>query len=99
MKEPEGYFSNRWLTTIIVNPDETGGITREDLRLALEKENIEARPLWKPMHAQPVFANAPAYINGVSDWLFEYGLCLPSGSNMSEEDQERVIGVIKETIA
>lgn len=91
LKEPKGYFSNRWLTTVIINPEETRGVTREDIRLALEKENIEARPLWKPMHLQPVFEGCPAYTNGVSEWLFEYGLYLPSGSNMSEEDQGRVI--------
>jgi dTDP-4-amino-4,6-dideoxygalactose transaminase len=99
LEEPEGYFSNRWLTTVIINPEETGGVTREDIRLALAIENIEARPLWKPMHLQPVFEDAPAYTNGLSEWLFEYGLCLPSGSNMSEEDQGRVVEVIKNTLA
>ena len=99
LKEPEGYFSNRWLTTVVINPEETGGVTREDIRLALAEENIEARPLWKPMHMQPIFENAPAYTNGLSEWLFEYGLCLPSGSNMSEEDQGRVIKAIQQTIA
>ncbi|MBD3614994.1 MAG: aminotransferase class I/II-fold pyridoxal phosphate-dependent enzyme [Gracilimonas sp.] len=99
LKEPSGYFSNRWLTTVIINPEETGGVTREDIRLALAEENIEARPLWKPMHLQPVFESFPAYSNGLSEWLFEYGLCLPSGSNMSEEDQARVIKTIRETIA
>lgn len=94
LQEPGGYFSNRWLTTVIINPLETGGITREDIRLALAEENIEARPLWKPMHLQPVFADCPAYVNGVSEMLFEYGLCLPSGSNMSEDDQNRVISVM-----
>lgn len=94
LKEPEGYFSNRWLTTIVVNPNETGGVTREHIRLALSEENIEARPLWKPMHLQPVFEGCEAYTNGVSEWLFEFGLCLPSGSNMSVQDQERVIEVI-----
>lgn len=99
LMEADGYFSNRWLTTVVINPEETGGVTREDIRLALAEENIEARPLWKPMHLQPIFENAPAYTNGLSEWLFEYGLCLPSGSNMSEEDQSRVIKTIKETIA
>lgn len=99
LKELKGYFSNRWLTTVIINPEENGGITREDIRLALAEENIEARPLWKPMHLQPIFENAPAYTNGLSEWLFEYGLCLPSGSNMSEEEQGRVIKAIQQTIA
>lgn len=96
LKEPEGYFSNRWLTTIIVNPEETGGINREDIRLALDEENIEARPLWKPMHLQPVFKGTPYYGNGVSDWLFKNGLCLPSGSNLKKEDLYRVVEIIKE---
>lgn len=98
LKEPEGYFSNRWLTTVIINPEETGGVTREDIRLALVEENIEARPLWKPMHNQPIFKNAQAYTNGLSEWLFEYGLCLPSGSNLSEKDQGRVISFIKRVL-
>ena len=99
LKEPEGYHSNRWLTTILVNPDETGGVTREDIRLALEEENIESRPLWKPMHRQPVFEGYPFYGNGVSDFLFEYGLCLPSGSNMSRESQDRVVNVVKKVLS
>jgi len=99
LKEPKNYFSNRWLTTVIINPEETGGVTREDIRLALAEENIEVRPLWKPMHMQPVFENAPAYTNGLSEWLFDYGLCLPSGSNMSKKDQERVIKAIRRTIS
>lgn len=86
LEEPEGYFSNRWLTTILVE----GKVSREQIRLALEADNIESRPLWKPMHLQPVFADAPAYTNGVSEGLFDKGLCLPSGSNLSEEDLERV---------
>jgi dTDP-4-amino-4,6-dideoxygalactose transaminase len=98
LKEPKGYFSNRWLTTIVVNPEETGGVTREDIRLALAEENIEARPLWKPMHLQPVFEGCEAYTNGVSEWLFEFGLCLPSGSNMSVEQQERVIELIRRVL-
>jgi dTDP-4-amino-4,6-dideoxygalactose transaminase len=89
------YVSNRWLTTIFVDPVITGGINREDLRIALEKENIESRPLWKPLHSQPVFSEYPAYINGVSDNLFKNGLCLPSGSNLSEADQKRVIECIE----
>ena len=95
LPEPAGYFSNRWLTTILVDSSKTNGITREDLRLALEKENIESRPLWKPMHMQPVFADAPFYGNGTAENLFEFGLCLPSGSNLMEADLERVVKVIK----
>ena len=98
LNEPAGFFSNRWLTTILVDPSKTNGITREDLRLAMEKENIESRPLWKPMHLQPVFETAPFYGNGTAENLFEFGLCLPSGSNLTEADLERVVKVIKEML-
>jgi dTDP-4-amino-4,6-dideoxygalactose transaminase len=91
LPEPKGYFSNRWLTTILINPQNNNGITREAIRLCLEKENIESRPLWKPMHLQPVFQNYPSYINGISEKLFDYGLCLPSGSNLTEGDLNRVL--------
>src|SRR5690606_2560123 len=66
-KEPPDSYANRWLTTILIDPAKSNGVTRETVRLALEAENIESRPLWKPMHCQPVFANAPAYTNGVSE--------------------------------
>ncbi len=95
VEELSGAFANRWLTCILVDPTLSGGITREDIRLALEKENIESRPLWKPMHLQPVFADAPFYGDGNSEKLFENGLCLPSGSNLSESDLERVVKAIK----
>jgi len=88
--EPEGYFSNRWLTTVLIHPEKTGGIDREALRLSMEKENIESRPLWKPMHAQPVFRNSVACTNGISDYLFDRGLCLPSGSNLTKQDLQRI---------
>lgn len=91
LQEPEGYFSNRWLSCILLDSQ----LTREGLRLALEKENIESRPLWKPMHQQPVFKDAPCYLNGVSDNLFEKGLCLPSGSNMTDMERNRVSMAIK----
>lgn len=91
-------FSNRWLTTLTINPKLTNGITRENVRLALEKENIESRPLWKPMHLQPVFKDAPQYINGTSDKLFENGLCLPSGSNLSIADKERIVHIINDIL-
>jgi len=90
LQEPEGHFSNRWLSCILLDSFET----REGLRLALEKENIESRPLWKPMHQQPVFKDAPSYLNGISDELFNRGLCLPSGSNLSKEELDRVISAI-----
>jgi dTDP-4-amino-4,6-dideoxygalactose transaminase len=94
VKEPDGYFANRWLTTITVNPDKTGGISYEDIRLALEKENIESRPLWKPMHLQPLYKDVPFYGNGTCEKLFQTGLCLPSGSNMTEEDFDRIKQVL-----
>ena len=89
------FFSNRWLTTVLIDPEKTG-FTREELQTKLEKENIETRPLWKPMHLQPVFADCPAFVNNTSKMLFEKGLCLPSGSNMNEEDLSRIIKAIKE---
>lgn len=107
LKEPEGFISNRWLTTILVNPEETGGVTREDIRRALEAENIECRPLWKPMHLQPLYedfpfyghaGNEPAVRGGISGWLFEYGLCLPSGSNMSDHDRKRVVDAFRKKL-
>ncbi|BAU54348.1 DegT/DnrJ/EryC1/StrS family aminotransferase [Mucilaginibacter gotjawali] len=94
LREPEGHFSNRWLTAITIDPDKADNITRETLRLLLEEENIESRPLWKPMHLQPVFKNHPSYINGISEKLFNNGLCLPSGSNLTQESLERVIRII-----
>ncbi|MCH8550089.1 MAG: DegT/DnrJ/EryC1/StrS family aminotransferase [Balneolaceae bacterium] len=98
LPEPSGYFSNRWLTTILVNPEETGGVTREDIRLALEEKSIECRPLWKPMHQQPLYEGCEYYGQGVSDFLFEYGLCLPSGSNLTDDERELVIGEIKSVL-
>ncbi|WP_372948104.1 DegT/DnrJ/EryC1/StrS family aminotransferase [Mariniphaga sp.] len=92
------YFSNYWLTCIQVNSAMTKDLTREDIRRALEKENIESRPLWKPMHQQPVFKDCPYYGTGVSDKLFENGLCLPSGSSLTGEDKHRIIGIIKNTL-
>jgi dTDP-4-amino-4,6-dideoxygalactose transaminase len=92
------FYSNYWLTTIIVDPEKTGGITREDLRMALEEANIESRPLWKPMHLQPVFGDYPYYGEGISDALFDKGLCLPSGSILVEEELVCVIKTIKKLI-
>ena len=83
------YFSNHWLSAILVNPEQTGGKTREDLRLALDAANIESRPLWKPMHLQPIFANDPYYGGTISESLFQNGLCLPSGSNLDNNDRNR----------
>ena len=99
VEEPEGFYSNRWLTTILVDAAKTGGVTREDVRLALEQENIESRPLWKPMHLQPVFQEFPYYGGRVAEELFENGLCLPSGSNLSEEDLGRVVECVKKVLS
>lgn len=91
LEEPQGYFSNRWLSTIHVDPTKTKGVNKKSLYNMLLEDNIESRPLWKPMHMQPVFANSPFYGNGISEELFRNGLCLPSGSNLTEEDLQRVI--------
>ena len=96
--EPAGSISNFWLTAILVNPTKTGGITREDLRLGMDKDNIECRPLWKPMHLQPVFSGAPAYTNGFSEKAFEYGLCLPSGSNLTTAEKGRIATQLKQIL-
>lgn len=87
LEEPRGFFSNRWLTAVLVKHPV---ISRETLRTTLEKDNIESRPLWKPMHCQPVFKDAPYYGNGVAEKLFEEGLCLPSGSNLTDEERDRI---------
>jgi dTDP-4-amino-4,6-dideoxygalactose transaminase len=98
LEEPDQYyFSNYWLTTILVDPSKSG-TSRENLQNELEKENIESRPLWKPMHLQPVYSSYPAFLNGVSEKLFKIGLCLPSGSNMSDADREKVLDAILKSL-
>ena len=94
LNEHTGCFSNYWLTTILLDKNST--IDSEKLRLHLQLNNIESRPLWKPMHLQPVFKDCKSYVNGVSEDLFLRGLCLPSGTNMKKADLERIICVIKE---
>ena len=86
--------STHWLTCLTIDP-QLAGVTREQVRLALEAANIEARPVWKPMHLQPVFADAERHGGKVSERLFDHGLCLPSGSAMKEEERERVIKAFK----
>jgi dTDP-4-amino-4,6-dideoxygalactose transaminase len=86
---------NRWLTCITVDEGQSGGVTRETVRLALTEDNIEARPLWKPMHLQPVFAQFPYYGSGVAEDLFNRGLCLPSGSNLLAEDLDRIVRIVR----
>lgn len=90
----EDYFANYWLTAIIVDKNETNGICREAIRLALEQADIESRPLWKPMHLQPIFEKYPYYGNNVALTLFENGLCLPSGSNLTNIDRNRIKQVV-----
>lgn len=93
LNDIDGFYSNRWLTTIVL--EENSKINNEKIRLELQKNNIESRPLWKPMHLQPVFNTYEALTNGVSEDLFNRGLCLPSGSNMSDQDLNRVVDIIK----
>ncbi len=90
MPEPEGQYSTHWLTALTIDPAQTG-VTREDIRLMLLEQQIEARPLWKPMHMQPFYAGALYHGTGVDEGLFANGLCLPSGSDMSNAQQDEVI--------
>lgn len=92
LETPENFYSNHWLTTVLIKHSSK---TREDLRLALEADNIEARPLWKPMHLQPIFKDAPFYGDGTAEALFSDGLCIPSGSNLTQEERDRILKVIK----
>jgi dTDP-4-amino-4,6-dideoxygalactose transaminase len=90
-REPSSdFFSNQWLTAIVLKPDALNGKTREDLRLFLEDKNIESRPLWKPMHLQPIFESYPYYGGTIAENLFDLGLCLPSGSNINEIEKSRL---------
>jgi dTDP-4-amino-4,6-dideoxygalactose transaminase len=92
----EDYYANYWLSAIVIEPNQDKGIDREALRLAFEAANIESRPLWKPMHLQPVFEKYPYYGTKVAETLFEKGLCLPSGSNLTELERERIATVVKQ---
>ncbi|MSN86225.1 DegT/DnrJ/EryC1/StrS family aminotransferase [Riemerella anatipestifer] len=89
----EDYFSNHWLSAVVIDAQKAG-FSREDLRLKFLEDNIESRPLWKPMHLQPVFADAPYYGGRVAEQLFENGLCLPSGSNLTDADRQRISEVV-----
>lgn len=93
----ENYFSNYWLTAILINPEFSGGITREDVRLALDAENIESRPLWKPMHLQPVYEGGQFFGSGLCNKFFEQGLCLPSGSNLTDQEFDRIFDILSKT--
>jgi dTDP-4-amino-4,6-dideoxygalactose transaminase len=92
LAETADAYSNRWLTTILIK---IPGLSPEKARLALERENIESRPLWKPMHLQPVFAGLPYYGTGLSEKLFSEGLCLPSGSALNYVDLGRIVALLK----
>ncbi|WP_333666535.1 DegT/DnrJ/EryC1/StrS family aminotransferase [Flavobacterium sp.] len=91
----EDYFSNHWLSCISIDSSKTNGVTSEVMRLAFEKENIECRPLWKPMHLQPVFKDCLYFGNDVAENLFTNGLCLPSGSNLTDLDRNRISNMVK----
>jgi dTDP-4-amino-4,6-dideoxygalactose transaminase len=92
----ENYFSNHWLTCLLIDPKQTGGIDRETIRLKLANKGIESRPLWNPMHLQPVFKPYDFYGDGTSEDLFRQGLCLPSGSNLSETDLNEIVSLLKD---
>ncbi len=92
MPEVEFGRSNRWLTYLTIEPSKSG-FSREVVRLALEAENIESRPVWKPLRLQPVFQDCPYYGSGVAEELFDKGICLPSGSSLTREDMQRVVNV------
>ena len=90
LNEPQGFFSNRWLTTIIIDKLKFSNIDREKVRIELLKENIESRPLWKPMHMQPIYKNFSFYGADTCEKIFNNGLCLPSGSSLDEYDKDRI---------
>ena len=96
MPEPQGFFSTRWLTVLTIDPAKFGK-SREDVRLILEAKNIESRPVWKPMHMQPVFAHCRHRGGEISESLFQNGLCLPSGSDLTPENLGQVIETIKQS--
>lgn len=94
-EEPsDHYFSNHWLTAVVIDPKITGGVSRETLRKRLLDDNIESRPLWKPMHLQPIFKGQNYFGGEISEILFRDGLCLPSGSDMADNERERIAETI-----
>lgn len=98
MPEPKGLRSSRWLTTLTIDPKTTGA-DREKLQIALLEKQIESRPLWKPMHMQPLYRGAAYCGHGFDEQLFANGLCLPSGSDMTDEQQDEVVSCILATLA
>lgn len=97
MPEPEGMRSTRWLTVMTIDPEQAG-VTREDIRLMLLEQRIESRPLWKPMHLQPLYSGLPYHGRGADERLFQNGLCLPSGSDMTDMQQDEVIDLIEKLL-
>lgn len=93
----DDFYSNHWLSAIVID-EERIGFDRDKLQLKFLENNIETRPLWKPMHLQPIFSDAPYYGKDVSEQLFQKGLCLPSGSNMTDNDRERIAKIFEEMI-
>ena len=99
LSEPDSnFFSNHWLTVIQVEST-AAGFNRETIRQELLRYNIESRPTWKPMHMQPLYKDYPFYGNGTSEMFFENGLCLPSGSNMTDQEFDRIEGCIKNLLS
>lgn len=96
LEEPRAHYANRWLTTMLL--DSAFGLDHEAIRKSLDQADIESRPLWKPMHLQPVFSTFPAYTNGYSQTLFEKGLCLPSGSNLETKELSLIAECIKKQV-
>ena len=93
-KETDGSYSNRWLTCIMIDLEKTNGKTPNHLIKAFEEENIESRHIWKPMHLQPIFEKYPTYTDGTSENIFKNGLCLPSGSNLRDDELSRIANII-----
>jgi pyridoxal phosphate-dependent aminotransferase EpsN len=94
LQDPPGTVSNAWLTTLVIDPTRLG-VDREAVRVGLDAAGIESRPVWKPMHLQPVFERCASYGGSVSEALFRDGLCLPSGSSLTEDDRKRVVGTFR----
>ncbi len=94
LNEPQGFFSNRWLTTILIDKSKFSNIDRDKVRIELLKENIESRPLWKPMHIQPLYKSCSFYGSDICEKIFNNGLCLPSGTNLDKYDKERISKIL-----
>ena len=90
LKEPNGFFSNRWLTCVVFDQDKNHKLNPDKFRLHLEQDQIESRPLWKPMHLQPIYKSELYFGGDIAEQLFQKGICLPSGSNLTSQDKERI---------